>query len=192
MAWKPDYITSAQLKNYVRVADTVDDDEVADAVSTASRAVDNYTHRQFGQVDTAEARTYTASYDRHRCVYVAQIDDLQDVTGLTVVDSNGDTVTSSNYTLEPVNALFEGKVYTRILLPTCGNYVLTGLWGWSSVVTAVKLATKLQGSRFLSRRDSPYGIAGSPDSGSEMRLLARLDPDVGVALSEYVRRWWVR
>jgi len=62
-------------------------------------------------------------------------------------------------------------------------------WGWSAVPVPVKEATYLQASRFHSRRDSPYGIAGSPDQGSELRLLSRVDPDVAVSLSDFVR-WW--
>lgn len=47
---------------------------------------------------------------------------------------------------------------------------------------SVKLATMIQGSRWAKRRDSPFGIAGSPEMGNEMRLLARIDPDVAVLL----------
>ena len=53
-------------------------------------------------------------------------------------------------------------------------------------------ATLLQASRLAARRDSPFGVAGSPDAGSEMRLLARVDPDVAVALEPYRRRIWTR
>jgi hypothetical protein len=45
----------------------------------------------------------------------------------------------------------------------------------------------LQASRFYARRDSPYGVAGSPDLGSEVRLLSKVDPDVAVSLADYVR-----
>jgi hypothetical protein len=55
------------------------------------------------------------------------------------------------------------------------------------VPSAVKLATRLQASRFMARRDSPYGVAGSPDAGSEIRLLSRVDPDVAVALRGFSR-----
>jgi hypothetical protein len=62
---------------------------------------------------------------------------------------------------------------------------VTALWGWTAVPVAVKQATLLQASRFFSRRHSPYGVAGSPELGSEIRLLARVDPDVGVSLRDY-------
>jgi hypothetical protein len=44
----------------------------------------------------------------------------------------------------------------------------------------------MQASRLLSRRDAPFGIAGSPEMGSEMRLLAKLDPDVDLLVQPYV------
>ena len=42
---------------------------------------------------------------------------------------------------------------------------------------AVKDACLIQAARFFSRRTSPHGIAGSPESG-ELRLLNSLDVDV--------------
>lgn len=53
---------------------------------------------------------------------------------------------------------------------------------FSPVPSMVKLATQLQASRWAKRRDAPFGIAGSPEMGSELRLLARLDPDVEILL----------
>jgi hypothetical protein len=95
-----------------------------------------------------------------------------------------------------VNAAAEGKPWTRLLVdadsavvPTGAEYEVaaTVIWGWTAFPKAVTLAARLQASRFHSRRDSPYGVAGSPDTGSEMRLLARVDPDVGVSLRGLVR-----
>lgn len=46
------------------------------------------------------------------------------------------------------------------------------------IPASVQLATLIQGSRLVSRRNSPYGVAGSPEMQSELRLLSELDPDV--------------
>lgn len=54
---------------------------------------------------------------------------------------------------------------------------------------AVKLACLLQASRFFIRKNAPFGVAGSPQDGSEIRLLARLDPDVLVMLGPFIS-WW--
>ncbi|PSL02881.1 hypothetical protein CLV30_109189 [Haloactinopolyspora alba] len=196
MAWAEDYVTAVELRDYMRFNDSEDDVELALAVSAASRAVDNRTNRQFGKVDTAEERTYAAEWDRRRCRWLVEIDDVQDTTGLTVQTADGAAVDS--YALEPVNAKKESRPYTRLVLRTLSTETLTSgedevtvsaLWGWTTVPDAVKQATLLQASRFFTRRNAPFGVAGSPETGSEMRLLARVDPDVAVALSPYVR-WW--
>lgn len=193
MAWAPDYITTAELKASLRIGDTVDDAELPAAVTASSRAIDLYCNRQFGKVDAPEQRWYTPRYSCRRGRWVADIDDLMSAVGLVVVV--GDT-TVTKYTLEPRNAAARGLPWTRIVFaadaerqPTgCVDEVApTASWGWTAIPLGVKQASKLQGSRFAHRRDSPYGIAGSPDAGSELRLLARVDPDVTVSLAGLVR-----
>ncbi|HZO67757.1 MAG TPA: phage gp6-like head-tail connector protein [Kribbellaceae bacterium] len=198
MVWKPDYVTLAELRDYAtRTAEVVDDAYLAIAATAASRAVDRHTGRQFGKVDAAQARRYTARWDRRRRRWVVEIDDLFSAAGLTVAVEAGPV---DVFELEPTNALLDGKVYERLIVePESVNQptgrtenevtATTDKWGWSAFPAAVKQATLLQGSRLSWRRDAPAGVAGSPDQGSEIRLLARLDPDVSVALGDYVR-WW--
>lgn len=201
MAWAPDYVTSAELKSYVKISDAVDDAEIGFAITAASRAVDQHTGRQFGVVAAAQERFYTACWNRRRGRWVVEFDDLMSVTGFAVMLENAqgvDVAAITDYVLEPQNAALIGEPWTQLVVrPTSttkptgleGEMAITGLWGWSAVPTAVKQATLLQASRIFTRRLSPYGIAGSPDQGSELRLLARLDPDVAVTLAKYVR-WW--
>lgn len=201
MAWKPDYVAvdgAGGLRDYVtRSGETVDDAYLAIAATTASRAVDTHTDRQFGKVDGSEARRYSARWDRRRARWIVEIDDLYDATGLTVAVAAGAVAV---FELEPVNALKKGKVFERLVIePESANQptgrkenevtATTDKWGWPVFPAAVKQATLLQGSRLAWRREAPAGTAGSPDSGSEIRLLARLDPDVAVSLTDYVR-WW--
>lgn len=194
MTWAPDYVTAAELKAYIRVTDTVDDAEIAVAITAASRAIDDHTNRQFGKVAAPEARRYSARYDYERCRWVVDIDDLATVSGFTAVVTNVGNLDS--YDLEPVNAIQKGMVWTRLVVKTdstatptgdANEIAITAPWGWPTVPVPVTQAGRLQASRFLSRRESPYGIAGSPDQGSEMRLLSRVDPDVGVSLRAYRR-----
>jgi hypothetical protein len=194
MTWAPDYITTDELADFLRVDDLDDEVQLGLAVASASRAIDRHTNRQFGLVASAEERLYTAYPDYERGAWVVEIDDLMTTTDLAIEVTDVGTLT--DYRLEPVNAAAEGKPWTRIRVgkdssvqPTGEEYEIaaTGRWGWTDVPEQVKQATCLQGSRFMSRRDSPYGIAGSPDQGSELRLLARVDPDVAVALRGLVR-----
>jgi hypothetical protein len=196
MAWAPDYASTAELREYAtRSTETVDDVQIALAVTAASRAVDRATNRQFGLV-AAEERLYTPWYDRRRRRWVVTIDDLMSVVGL-VVEVGG--VATTDFTLEPRNAAALGRPWTRLVFdlggavtPTGAEYeaAITAPWGWTTVPDPVKLGTLLQGSRFFSRKDSPYGVAGSPELGSELRLLAKVDPDVAVILAPYRRGWW--
>lgn len=202
MSWAPDYCTSAELKSYTRIDDNVDDAQIALAVSAASRAVDQYTNRQFGLVAAPEARYYTAFYHRVLCRWVVDIDDLMTVTGLEVNADRQDDGTYEDaideYALRPVNAAPTGMPWTRIVVhPTSTNLPsgrdaaveVTARFGWTDVPVPVKQATLIQANRILERRNSPYGIAGSPDTGSELRLLAKVDADVAVILGPHVRQW---
>lgn len=205
MVWAPDYITSAQLKAYLRISDTQDDAQIALAVTAASRAVDNATNRQFGLVAAAEARYYTAEWDSCERRYVVEIDDLMVVTGASVVaDTGGEgtyDATITSYDLKPSNAAAKGRPYTQLWVRANSsiqplNYTdgvqVTARWGWTDVPDTVEQATLLQASRFFARREAPFGVAGSPESGTEMRLMERVDPDVKVALQPYYRWWGAR
>lgn len=187
MTWAPDYATGAEVQSFVR-GGAADAALFALYATASSRAVDRCCLRQFGNV-AAEARSYPVRYSRHRCAWVVEFDDLQSLVGLVV----GSGVTE--YTLTPRNALQRQMVYTGMELPAdpsngTGYVSITAPWGWTAVPTPVKTAVLLQSSRLSFRRESPAGVAGSPQQGSELRLLERLDPDVATTLKAYVRDWW--
>lgn len=194
--WRPSYVSGAELRAYVRSTVAADLSLFVGWADAASRAVDASCHRQFGWAETAETRTYVPRWARSIARWALPIDDLQgaDVADLTVLDPTGATVTGS--TLLPVDAPNEGLPYTRLALPV-GAYVAGPLdawqvtaprWGWTATPGRVVTATYLQGARLAWRRQAPAGIAGSPDSGSEVRLLAKLDADVAVTLRGLARR----
>lgn len=196
MAWAPDYITLEQIKVMLKIdaVDTADDDDLETFITAASRAIDRHAGRQFGSVAAAVARTYPAEWRPDRGRWVVVIDDLQTVTDLAIVNDDDDAVTG--YRLMPRNAAADGLPWTRVelsssstVLPVSPDYELTvtARWGWTAVPAEVVAACKLQTSRFFARRESPYGVAGSPDLGSEVRLLAKLDADVAVQLANVVR-----
>lgn len=195
MAWAPDYVTASDFKSYVNIVDTDDDVKIPFAIAAASRAVDRATNRQFGLVAAPEARVYTARWDKNRCRWVIEIDDLQTLTGLTVTTAAGAITPVIS---QPGNAAQKGVPWTRLVVdPTSAvkptgkedEVTVTARWGWTTVPVAVQQATLLQAMRFFTRKEAPFGVAGSPDLGSEMRLLAKVDPDVAVALGPYTR-WW--
>jgi len=195
MAWAPDYTTLSRFKSALRVTDTDDDVQLAVYITAASRAIDKATGRQFGVLAAATEWTYTAEWDRHQDSWIVEVEDFATTTGLVVKVND---IVTTDFVKEPVRAVSKGKVWTGLRLPASAvttasldNVKVTALWGWPAVPTSVENACWLQASRFAARRDSPYGVAGSPADGSEMRLLATVDPDVRVSLGPYVRVWGV-
>ncbi len=206
MAWEPDYITVAQLKADWRDEESIDDVQYQRAVTSASRAIDLFTHRQFGKTAAPEARYYSPWYDEDLRMWVAWIDDMQSTTGIAVaLDTSGDntytaTLDASDYVLRPRNAVVKNRPFTQLaILPGASSQplrqpdtlrVTVNVWGWTSIPLTIETAAGLQASRFATRRDAPFGIVGSPESKNQMRLKAELDPDVQVMVQEYQRPVW--
>lgn len=203
MAWQPDYASLSELKAYVNVTDTVDDVPLQLALTAASRAIDAHCGRQFGVLSSAAARYYQPGYNARACRYEATIDDLMSTTSLVVkTDTAGDgtyattLVLDTDFKLGPTNAPADVRPWTN-LVGLDGTSLgirpdalqVTAKWGWTAVPDVVKQACLIQASRIFIRRTSPYGIAGSPADGSELRLLARVDPDVAVLLRGMSRPW---
>lgn len=199
MAWAPDYVTADEMREYVSIDDLVDDVYIAFAITAASRAIDDHCNRQFGQSDPGETRYFTPTYDPDRERWVILHDDLTELVQVVVTPSDGTPLSGAS---EPRHAPATGFPYTRFVFgasseqaagsgfPPSGlvaSAQIEGTFGWTAVPDAVKQATLIQANRLLKRRDAPFGVAGSPEMGSEMRLLARVDPDVAVTLRHYVR-----
>jgi hypothetical protein len=172
------------------------------ACETASRSVDRICNRQFGQLDTPQARTYTAQWHRDLCRWVIDIDDLMTVTGLLVdVDSDGngtyDQSITTGYELTPINAAADGRPWTRIevrpdsaVKPNGRRHGVrvTAKFGWMAVPQPVKQASLIQAARLFARRHAPFGVVGNPEV-SEMRLLEKLDVDLVTSVKPYIRVW---
>lgn len=203
-----DYVTVAQLKAQLRIADTTDDAAVQIAVTSASRAVDQYCKRQFGITGSAVARLYTYEGAKIQNRPAVAVDDLQDLTTGPAVFQYDATGTGSyiqtpvlgvDIDLWPWNAAADNVPYTHIVQRLVNTSFFIPYWtrgvkitanfGWSTVPVQVVQATLIQAARFFVRRDSAYGVAGSPDLGSELRLLTQLDPDVQTMLRTVKRDW---
>lgn len=194
MAWKPDYVdvdtAGEDIQEYLRIDDNADDYWLGLAVSAASRALDRHCGRQFGRMETVQARRYRIRYNRTQGVWVADIDDVMATDQLTL---NG--VPLADPELFPMNAAEDGVPWTQLVIP---DDVRLGLerpyvtvaerWGWLAVPAEAEQATAIQAGRLVLRRGALFGVAGSPDAGSEIRLLARLDPDVAVLAKVITRK----
>jgi hypothetical protein len=180
--WAPLYVPVDTLEDFVRV--NADNPYVATYGEAASRAVDGYCFRQFGQLPAVDTWTYAS----HRAAqlrdgrWLLMIDDVQDTAGMTVA-VDGSAVT--DFAMWERNAAGQGRPYIGITLATRpeGDVDVGARFGWNAVPAAASGATWLQVNRWNARRESPYGVAGSPTEGSEVRLSAVLDPDVRAILS---------
>lgn len=197
------YATLAELKGHVGIpaADTADDARLTLALDAASAQVDAFCDRTF--TAGAGTREYFAT-DRRRLA----VDPIATTAGLAVTsDEDGDgtyetTWTATDYRLEPVNAEDKGLPYTALVAVAARNFPtsterpgvrVAATFGWpgGTAPPLVRYATLLQAARLFKRKDAPFGVAGSVEFGSEVRLLERMDPDAVTALRPYRRSWWV-
>ena len=208
MPWAPAYASTDELREFVRIDDAADDEQIAAALDAASRSIDyacdpREDHfRQFGQTDAVEDRFYTVElrgYDAPvRGQWVAVTDDIASPAGLVVaVDDGAGLVGVTGTILLPRNATATGRPcfmisFARSSLPTppvvADAVKVSAVWGWPAVPATVREACLIQGSRLLARRDAPFGVAGSAETQSEMRLLAKLDPDVENMIKPFARK----
>ena len=188
------YASLNDLKTALRIGDGVDDALLEIALESASRMVDEYTMRSFYNAGTA-TRVFVPDDDD-----LVSIDDAISVSGVSVSTMFYNTFdqvwTTADYQTEPLNNMSDGLTgwpITRIR--AVGMYEfpnedeiatvqVTGVWGWSSVPTAVKQATIIQAMRIFKRLDSPLGVISSPDMGY-FRVSSRIDPDVAMLLNSY-------
>jgi hypothetical protein len=188
MAWAPDYATTPEAKDFLRIDDAEDDTFLALAVTAASRSVDRFTHRQFGKTDGSETRTYEVEWDCDEGLWVASIDDLMTTAGL-VVTVDGAPLAASDYRLLPRNADKKGRPWEELgtataTVPTLGGGrrtidVTANPWGWTSVPAAVTANLLIHMNEVFAAREAPFD--------NELRLLAKLHPVAEVGLRDYRR-----
>lgn len=192
MAITNGYATLAEIKARLSIptATTTDDAILEAVVEAASRSIDAATGRVF--YATTATKYYTA--DDGNLLFV---DDLITVTTLKT-DADGDrtyedTWATTDYDLEPYNT--SPKVQIR-LAPNGARYFpstrkgveIAGSWGYNatgSYPDMINEATLIQAARLFKRKDSPFGIIGTPETG--VARLPKLDMDVRQLIQPFVR-----
>lgn len=191
-------LASVKLALHLSTTDSVDDVVLNALMATASREVDKYCDRYFGQQGTQQApaeRLY-----RTRSFAGVYTDDIVTVTDV-LVDYTGyaesfSSLGASSVIPGPVNSAnqaipfpytyLEAKPST-VLAVSPGWVKVRGIFGWPEVPKAVKDATLLQTIRLFKTRDVPLGLVGGADSLGVLRLPGGLHPDARMLLEPYKR-----
>lgn len=176
-----DYVTSAELKAYIGLTLTTTDDQIAAAVTAASREVDGHTRRRFYADANASARVFYR-VDNH----TARIDDciVGSITSVQL-DTGTDqtwakTLTASEWMAYPLNGIGDTgepwpvtKIRTtgELLIPTdvtagMPTVKVTARWGWPSIPQPVKQATLILAAEIYKLREAPFGVAGFDQFGA--------------------------
>lgn len=193
-----EYLQVEEFKHAAELTGTTFGDlEASQAISAASRAVDEYTGRRFyADADATSVRYYTPTEPRY-----LNIDDLITL-GTVQTDSDGDGVfentwvENTDFVLDPLNADSDGKPFEEIRVHPRGQFWLpcfprsvkvTGQFGWSAVPPTIKEAASILAVRlFLRKRQAPFGVVGVGGDNIAVRL-SKTDPDVAMLLDPFVR-----
>lgn len=203
------YADLAAFKAYARINDTLDDVEIQRALDAASSVIEHLCSQSFDLADGAVSHWYLPYWSAADGRWRLPIDPVVDTTGLVAYgyDTSSEDWDSplTPLVLRPINAGVDGAPVTELILPSTytpaarygmppadsdADYVkVTALFGYTTVPAAVVEATLIQAARIFKRRDTPFGIASSPDGSENTRLLNTVDPDVYRVLKAYIRYW---
>lgn len=189
-----DYLTSAVLKATLSLsAETYADSDIATAITSASRAIDDECGRRFWE-DPADVTRYYERTD----VDLVVIDDLATLTSVKIDPDGMGTFSqawtqNTDFMFGPENAAADGVPWTAIYrLPTSGSYLfpagrrriqVIGKFGWPAVPAQVVEATGIYASRLLKRaREAPFSVAGMGFDGVAIRI-PKVDPDIAILLA---------
>ncbi len=204
MAITNGYCTLAELKTYLGLSGSGQDDNLENAVDSASREIDAICGRFFYQT-SSEAKYFTPI----NALYV-DVPDISSPSGLALlIDTTDDgshdktlTINTDFYTapLDAGNEVagVQAQPITQIKIldtrsserfnPTIVKQVkITCQWGWSTVPHAIKQATLLQATRLFKRKDSPFSTYGNPETGTG-ELFNKFDPDAMKLIKGYIKR----
>jgi len=198
MAITNGYCTLAEIKAFVNIVDSNDNDELEDAVNSASRQIDAYCGRKFYADGATSAKVY-----RTRNPYMVVVDDISTSTGLVLKYDDSDdgtyetTVASTDFILLPLNGEafgIDGLGFTSIELLTDGPHEfptthtnnrprieVTANWGFAAVPEPVRQACLMLSSENFAMRNTPLGIAGVGEFGvlavrQNRQITRMLDP----------------
>ena len=193
----PLYVPIDSLKATLKVVGTDSDPNIALAIESASRAIDNACGRRFYPDTTV--RYFTAGYYDTR----VSLDDVRTITAVTVDTAGNGTygttwVEGTDFYLSPVGASsVDGEPFTEMILmrqagrrfPEYANSIkVTGTFGWAVPPPGVRQFAEILAAKLLRRTtDAPFGFVLSGNDLGSITRLARSDPDFELLVGPYRR-----
>jgi hypothetical protein len=173
-----EYVTATELRNRLKIPDTVDDIELTLACSAASKQIEDHCGRRFWQDAEVVVRQFYA--DSPTVCLLDDGDEQADIsttTGLVVkIDEAGDgtfstaLTISTDFILWPLNAedRVPARPYEEVRLvnnyhfprPANGRpgVQITAKFGWAAVPDKVKQAALVQATLLFRSKDSVFGV----------------------------------
>ena len=196
------YVGVAAFKESLSLTgQTFADNDIANAINAASRAIDEMTGRRFWlDDDNTSVRYYTPEDWR-----LLLIDDVVEIVSVAIDRSGAGSFSESwtantHYVLEPFNSAADGRPYELIRVrKSAGVYLpsglersvrVTGQFGWSDVPADIYTATSILAHKLVRRtREAPFGVVAftGVDATATAVRIARTDPDIANLVSGYIR-----
>jgi hypothetical protein len=174
------YVTLAEMRDYLkfRANDPTDrDNDLEDAIASATEEVNLHCGRQFNRSETATARHFQPD-----SAIAVTVDDFYTTDDLVIETVAGAgtwaEVNPLGLALYPMDGIMDGQIgwpYNEIRLGYGGYWDyfprrspyrsqslirVTAKWGWAEVPNAVKQATKIIAAQNFRLSDTPLGVAG--------------------------------
>jgi hypothetical protein len=200
------YVDKDDLKAYIGLTGTGQDNNIDNAIDGASRLIDKICGRHFWQDNAVTQQYYTPIND-----YYLEVDDISTTTGLIVkLDTTDDgaydtTLTiDTDFFLKPLNPqvhiissstyyypqtelhIFPTRSSERFDTTIIKNVQVTAKFGWSAIPEAIKQATLIQATRLWKRKDTPFNVFGNEQTGQK-ELFNKFDPDAMQLIKGYIK-----
>ena len=204
MAITNGYCTLAEIKTYLGLSGSGQDDNLENAIEGTSREIDAICGRFFYQT-TSEAKYFTPVNP----IYL-EVPDISTPSGLAVlIDTNDNgthdttlTINTDFYT-SPLDAgndvdgvqyqpiteikILDTRSSERFDTTIVKQVKVTCQWGWSAVPHAIRQATLIQATRLFKRKDTPFTVYGSEQTGT-VELFQKFDPDAMKLIKRYIKK----
>ena len=187
------YITTEELRTYLKISSVSDDTLMTKLIAAAQKRIDQICHRTF-ETGTDDTVRYFDFYRdvRGRTVYFDT-----DLTSITTLEIDDETIPSTDYVLEPRNIQPAWGMTLRNYLGWSGSsnfpeyrIKINGKWGYSQTAPEpVKQACRrLAGFYYREKGAQVFETLGNDKTGP-MQLPASEPGSVMKALIPYIRRY---